>query len=104
MTTLPVSVLLGFTANILSNIAFLPQIIKSFRRKKVDDLSIGMFLLLFITQLCWMGYAIPIHAQQLWTSSLTEILLLVPIFVLWLRYRTKKNSKNCLAADCTEIE
>ena len=82
------STMLGFVANILSNIAFVPQIVRSFRRKKVDDLSIGMFLTLLMTQLCWMGYAIPIHATQLWTSCLIEIFLLLPIFALWLRYRT----------------
>lgn len=91
MVTMPINIMLGFTANIMSNVAFVPQIIKSFRRKKVDDLSIGMFVLLFTTQLCWIGYAIPIHAKQLWTSSLTEIILLIPIFVLWMRYRTPES-------------
>ena len=91
MVTMPINIMLGFTANIMSNVAFVPQIIKLFRRKKVDDLSIGMFVLLFATQLCWIGYAIPIHAKQLWTSSLTEIILLVPIFVLWIRYRTPES-------------
>ncbi len=91
MVTMPINIMLGFTANIMSNVAFVPQIIKSFRRKKVDDLSIGMFVLLFATQLCWIGYAIPIHAKQLWTSSLTEIILLMPIFVLWIRYRTPES-------------
>lgn len=91
MVTMPINIMLGFTANIMSNVAFVPQIVKSFRRKKVDDLSIGMFVLLFVTQLCWIGYAIPIHARQLWTSSLTEIILLMPIFLLWIRYRNPKS-------------
>ncbi len=91
MVTMPINIILGFTANIMSNVAFVPQVIKSFRRKKVDDLSIGMFVLLFATQLCWIGYAIPIHAKQLWTSSLTEIILLIPIFALWMRYRTPES-------------
>ena len=86
--TIPLSTLMGVTANIMSNIAFVPQIIKTFRRKKVDDLSISMFIILFTTQLCWIGYAIPLHAWQLWTSCLIEIVLLLPIFAMWLRYRT----------------
>jgi MtN3 and saliva related transmembrane protein len=91
MLVVPVNILLGFTANLMSNLAFVPQIVKSFRRKKVDDLSMGMFAMLFATQLCWIGYAIPIHATQLWTSSLAEIVLLVPIFVMWSRFRTTKS-------------
>lgn len=89
MQMVPFNIALGFIANIMSNIAFIPQIIKSFRRKKVDDISIGMFAVLFTTQLCWIGYAIPIHARQLWTSSLIEIVLLIPIFVLWIKYRER---------------
>lgn len=77
----------GFIANILSNVAFIPQIIKSFRRKCVKDVSIGMFITLFSTQVCWILYAIPMHARNLWTSSLIEIVLLIPIFVMWIKYR-----------------
>jgi len=90
MTTIEITSLFGLTANITSNIAFVPQIIKSYRRKRVDDLSISMFIILFLTQLCWIGYAIPLHANQLWISSLIEIVLLLPIFVMWKRYRTEK--------------
>ena len=84
------SEVLGFIANILSNVAFLPQIIKSFRRKKVDDVSIGMFAVLFSTDLCWIGYAVPIHAKNLWTSSVIEIVFFVLILVMWVKYREPK--------------
>lgn len=78
----------GLIANILSNVAFVPQIIKSFRTKKVDDISIGMFMILFTTQVCWILYAIPIGAKNLWTSCAIEIFLLIPIFVMYVRYRS----------------
>ena len=81
----------GFTANIMSNLAFIPQIVKSFRRKRVEDVSILMFAVLFTTQVCWIIYAIPIHASNLWTSSLIEIALLTPIFVMWVKYRKNKS-------------
>lgn len=87
--SLTLASLLGFTANITSNIAFIPQIIRSYRRKTVDDLSIGMFITLVATQLCWIGYALPINAVHLWVSSLIEIILLIPILVMWFKYRSK---------------
>ena len=90
MNLLHVTHALGFIANISSNAAFIPQIIKSFRRKCVEDVSIGMFAMLFTTQLCWIAYALPLHARQLWTSSLTEIILLLPMFFLWFRYRRRR--------------
>ena len=84
----------GLVANVLSNIAFIPQIVKSYRRKRVDDISITMFLTLFTTQLCWIIYAVPLHARNLWTSSLIEIVLLLPIFFMWARYRKPVGSHN----------
>ncbi len=77
----------GVIANIMSNMAFIPQIIKSFRRKRLHDVSIMMFVTLFITQLCWIIYAIPVHATQLWISSTIELVLFIPIFIMWRLYR-----------------
>lgn len=91
--------MMGIAANIMSNLAFLPQIIKSFRRKQVDDLSMGMFFVLLLTNICWVGYALPIQAKHLWTSALIEIGLLLPIFGLWFRYRSVKPAKKVTEAN-----
>ena len=77
----------GFIANIMSNMAFIPQIIKSFRRKQLHDVSIMMFATLFITQICWIIYAISVNATQVWISSSIELILFMPIFIMWRRYR-----------------
>ena len=83
---------LGVVANISSNIAFIPQIIKTYRRKRVKDISMTMFLILFLTQVCWIIYAIPLQATELWISSSIEIVLLIPLFIMWGFYR--KNSSH----------
>lgn len=88
-----VSEVAGFIANISSNAAFLPQIFKSYRRKRVEDVSIGMFTILFSTQLCWIVYAVPIGAKNLWISSLIEIALLLPLFAMWFKYRIPKSAR-----------
>ena len=87
-----ISEVAGFIANISSNVAFIPQIVKSYRRKQVEDVSIGMFTVLFCTQICWIVYAIPIGAKNLWISSLIEIALLLPLFVMWFFYKSMGNS------------
>jgi MtN3 and saliva related transmembrane protein len=84
----------GFIANISSNMAFLPQIFKSYQRKRVEDVSIGMFFILFLTQVCWILYAVPIGAQNLWASSLIEIALLLPVFFMWFKYKPRKHSNS----------
>ena len=80
----------GFIANISSNLAFLPQIVKSYKRKRVADISMGMFSILFLTQVCWIIYAIPISAKNLWVSSSIEIVLLLPLFAMWFKYTPRK--------------
>ncbi|MDA7742312.1 SemiSWEET family transporter [Francisellaceae bacterium] len=92
----------GVVANITSNIAFIPQIIKSYRRKSVADISIGMFTILFVTQICWIIYSIPIKANQLIISSLVEIFLLLPIFAMWWFY--SKNTKKSVSISDAPIE
>lgn len=87
-----ISEVAGFIANISSNVAFIPQIVKSYRRKQVEDVSIGMFTVLFCTQICWIVYAIPIGAKNLWISSLIEIALLLPLFVMWFFYKSMGNT------------
>ena len=82
-----ISHIAGFIANISSNVAFLPQLLKSYRRKTVEDVSITMFAVLFSTQLCWIIYAVPIGAKNLWISSLIEIILVLPIFYMWYLYK-----------------
>ncbi|MCB1827202.1 MAG: hypothetical protein KDH94_02170 [Coxiellaceae bacterium] len=100
-TTIHVTEVFGFIANVMSNFAFLPQIIKSFRRKRVEDISIGMFAILFATQICWIGYAIPLHATQLWISSAIEIALLLPIFAMWILYRERKRRPKLTIEDAS---
>ena len=46
-----ISEVAGFIANISSNVAFIPQIVKSYRRKQVEDVSIGMFTAVSYTHL-----------------------------------------------------
>jgi MtN3 and saliva related transmembrane protein len=97
----------GFIANISSNVAFLPQIIKSYRRKRVEDVSIGMFFILFSTQVCWILYAVPIGAKNLWISSLIEIVLLLPLFAMWFKYkkpRTHSLPDNVLHLPLNTVE
>jgi MtN3 and saliva related transmembrane protein len=93
----------GVIANITSNVAFIPQIIKSYRRKSVDGVSIGMFCILFFTQICWIIYAIPIHANQLIISCAIEIILLTPIFVMWWKYSKNKKKITTIADAPLEI-
>ncbi len=55
----------GFLAGTLTTLAYLPQVIKSWRTKSADDISLGMFLLLVTGISVWVFYGILIHSTPL---------------------------------------
>jgi MtN3 and saliva related transmembrane protein len=71
---------LGFAAATLTTLAYLPQVIKSWKRRQVDDLSLGMLLALNVGIVLWIGYglaiaAFPVVLANVVTLVFTAILL-----------------------------
>ena len=50
-----VATLLGYFAGFLITVAFVPQVLKTWKTKSADDLSLGMFLVFFVGVAC-IGY------------------------------------------------
>lgn len=49
---------LGLAAAFCSTLAFLPQVIKTWRTRSTADISLGMFLLLVSGVVLWLAYGI----------------------------------------------
>ena len=64
---------LGFAAATLTTLAFLPQVIKSWKRRAVDDLSIGMLLALNIGIVLWIGYGLAIASFPLVLANVVTL-------------------------------
>jgi len=47
---------LGLVAAACTSSSFLPQVIKSWKTKKTDDVSLSMFVLLEVGLALWLGY------------------------------------------------
>ncbi len=52
-------------AGILTTLAYLPQVIKSWRTKSAEDISLGMFLLLVAGISIWVFYGILIKSTPI---------------------------------------
>jgi MtN3 and saliva related transmembrane protein len=77
---------LGMLAGSCTTIAFLPQVIKTWRSRSAKDLSLGMFLIFTIGVALWLAYGImqndlPIILANLFTLLMAFTLLLFK--VLW---------------------
>ncbi len=52
---------IGYVAGFLAMISFLPQIIKTLRTRRTDDISMGMLLLTLITNILYVIYGALLH-------------------------------------------
>jgi MtN3 and saliva related transmembrane protein len=58
MSMIFITNLVGYTGMVVGISLMLPQIVKSYRTKKADDLSIAMLALYFFSSLLWLIYGI----------------------------------------------
>lgn len=52
---------IGFAAAICTSAAYLPQVLRVWRTRRTEDISLGMFLVMTVGLLCWLVYGIAIH-------------------------------------------
>lgn len=50
--------IIGITAGILTTIAFLPQVIRTYKTRSVKDISLGMFMIMFTGVILWLTYGL----------------------------------------------
>lgn len=75
---------LGLVAGVLTTIAYLPQLIKTWQSKSADDLSWSMLIILCAGIILWLVYGfcvrdIPIVAANIVTFFLASIILVLKI-------------------------
>ena len=83
--------LFGFLAALLTTIAFLPQLYKTWETKSADDVSLIM-LILFITGLIfWIIYGFKIHSIPILVANVVTFIFNFSILILKLSYNKKNN-------------
>ncbi len=82
-----VTTYLGLTAGSLTTLAFVPQVLKTWRSKSGNDISLGMFLLFTAGVLLWLIYGILIEALPVILANAVTLLLSLAVLVLKLRYQ-----------------
>jgi len=79
---------MGLLGAFLSSITFMPQVIRAWKTKSVGDLSMNMLLIVFISTIVWLIYAIP---QQLIPVILANSIIFVLSLILIYFKLTFKN-------------
>jgi MtN3 and saliva related transmembrane protein len=75
----------GYSAACLTTIAFLPQVIKTLRLKKTDEISLVMYVLFCAGLLCWLIYGVLISNIPLIIAN--GITLFLAAIILFLKIK-----------------
>jgi MtN3 and saliva related transmembrane protein len=81
--------ILGLVAGACTTIAFIPQIVKTYKSKSAKDLSSGMFLTFWIGIILWLIYGIIINDLPIIVANVLTFLLASTILMLKIRYRNQ---------------
>lgn len=79
--------LIGYLAAILTTSAFIPQAWMTWKRKRAEGVSLGMYLILISGVLLWLLYGIMLSVWPIILANIVTLILAVFILVMRLVYR-----------------
>ena len=80
--------IIGYVAGVIIIASWIPQIIKSFKTRSVNDLSILMIFLIFIGTILWVIYGLLVKDVPI--TAVNVVLVLIISFLLYLKIRYQK--------------
>tara|TARA_Y100000310_G_C20563460_1_gene754254 strand:- start:597 stop:851 length:255 start_codon:yes stop_codon:yes gene_type:complete len=78
--------IIGYVATMLSVIAFVPQVVKSWKTKSTKDISLGMYSIFTVSQVLWLTYGIMIVAWPLIVANAVIFALSSTVLMNKLRF------------------
>jgi MtN3 and saliva related transmembrane protein len=79
--------LLGTAAGTLTTVAFIPQVVKTWRSRSTHDISLIMFSLFSLGVLLWLAYGIALGAWPIIVAN--SVTLTLAGFILAMKIRFK---------------
>lgn len=80
---------LGLIAGVLTTIAYLPQLIKTWRSKSAHDLSWTMLIVLCTGIILWLVYGVYVHDIPIIAANIVTFIFAGMILVLKIRYKSE---------------
>ena len=78
--------LIGYFAGFLTTVAFVPQILKTWKSKSASDLSLGMFLVFSLGVLCWLIYGILLAEFPIIFWNTVTLILALALLIMKLKF------------------
>jgi MtN3 and saliva related transmembrane protein len=87
--------IIGAIAATLTMFGFVPQIMKIYRTKSVDDVSLTMLVQYSVGIFLWMLYGIYLNNNILIVSNFVSFSTLIIAVGMYLKYRNNHVQKSC---------
>ena len=91
------SELFGFAAATLSTIAFLPQVLKTWKTRSARDVSYALLLTFSTGCLCWVIYGYQVDAKPVMIAN--ALTLTLNLAILAMKFTFESESKTVAAED-----
>jgi MtN3 and saliva related transmembrane protein len=78
---------LGLIAGALTTVAFIPQVVKIWKSRHTQDISLGMFSILSVGVFLWLLYGIQLGALPVILANGITLVLSLTILVFKLKYK-----------------
>ena len=82
--------LLGFAAGAVTSMGFIPQLVKGFRTKKLDDVSYWMPLVLVVGMALWLTYGIVREDIAIIAANIVSLTSSVLLVIMKRSYSPKR--------------
>lgn len=79
--------IIGLLAAAATTIAFLPQVVRSWRTKKTEDISLSMYLIMVTGGFLWLSYGLLINDLPLVVANVITLSLTISTLFLKIRYK-----------------
>ena len=79
--------IIGLIAAVLTTSAYVPQVVKTWKTKLADDLSLTMYIAMFIGIILWLLYGIHLNSFAMILANSVTAMLTFLLIVFKLRYK-----------------
>lgn len=78
--------IIGIIAGFCTTAAFIPQVVRTWRTKSVEDISLRMYLLLCLGIVLWLVYGFLVDSLAVVLANGVTLLLAASVLIMKIRY------------------
>lgn len=79
--------IIGMAAGVLTTVAFLPQVIKTWKSRSAKDLSLGMFSIFCTGVLLWLIYGLLVNDFPIIMANFVTLMLAMTLLIFKLSFK-----------------